>query len=311
MRLYLGATGPHLLPTLLVALAGCATLPQDPVERALYGDLRHIVDTEERLGWLIDDYEIAEATPSALQSVCQVAVEQRMGLLDWLDARIAEEGGSAEQVYEAAGKDLSAAEELLTLERIQALLERADAEAGDKCPFFLEPDPDFRGMQADAERFVLLAESGGGFGIVLQGRDLLLGGGGGLRVMPGYGFSDRFGAFVGIELGGNGAISPTEDDGAQRFLARPSGAVPLLLRFYDNTWIYDVELAAIAEYYDSTVTLPGFRISGGVGIGAVRIGSFMPFAVGTLAYEIMPPFRDLPLTHTFKLGTRVGLNIDP
>lgn len=292
-------------------LAGCATLPDPPAERALYSDLRQIVETRERVGWIIDDHELDDAMNSALQSVCQTEVEARIGLLDWFDERIVVEGGPAEEAYEEADEDLGEIEELLTLERMKALLERADAAADEQCPFWLSPDPDFTGVQTDTERFVILAESAGGLGILLEDGEVLLGGGGGLRLLPGYGFNDRIVLVGGIELGGTGAISQSSDDGSQDVVARPAGAIPLILRIHDETWLYDVEVAAVTQYHDGTIRTPGFRVAGAVGIGSVRIGSFMPYAMGLVAYELYPEFRDLPFTHSFRLGTRVGINYDP
>ena len=286
-------------------------MPQPPAERALYSDLRQIVETRERVGWIIDDHELDDAMNTALQSVCQTEVETRIGLLDWFDERIATEGGPAEQAYHEADDDLGAIEELLTLERMKALLERADAASEEQCPFWLSPDPDFTGVQTDTERFVLLAESAGGLGILVEDGDVLLGGGGGLRLLPGYGFDDRFVLVGGIELGGTGAITQASEDGSQDVVARPAGAVPIILRIHDDTLLYDIELAAVTQYHDGTIRTPGGRVAGAFGIGSIRIGSFMPYAMGLVAYELYPEFRDLPLTHSFRLGTRVGINYDP
>jgi hypothetical protein len=37
----------------------------------------------------------------------------------------------------------------------------------------------------------------------------------------------------------------------------------------------------------------------------------MPLLMGLIGYELYPADRDLPLTHTFRFGTRVGINYDP
>jgi hypothetical protein len=293
---------------------GCATLPNDPVERALYSDLRQIVDTEERVGWIIDRYEIQEVAPTALQSVCQVAEERRFGLLDWLDDRIEAEGGPAEELYAKNGGDLDDLDELLTLERMRAVLQYADEHAASECPFWFHPDPEFAGVQTDTQRFVAIAESMGGLMVIMRSDGASLGGGGGLRLLPGYGFSDRVTMFLGVEVGGSGAVSQTSDEegGGQSFSARPVGGIPLLLRIHDDTWVYDVEVTPLAQYYQEQISLPpGFRTAFGVGIGSVRIGSIMPFGVGFLAYEFMPPFLDLPASHSIRIGTRVGINYDP
>jgi hypothetical protein len=292
---------------------GCATLPDDPVERALYADLRQIVDTEERVGWIIDKYEVQQVAPTALQSVCQVSQQRRFGLLDWLGDRIEAEGGPAEDAYAQNGHDLDELAELLTLERMRLVLQYTDEHAEEECPFWYSPDPEFAGVQTDTNRFVGIAESMGGLMVIMRSDGASLGGGGGLRLLPGFGFSDRVTMFLGIEVGGSGAVSQdSEDEGGQSFSARPVGGVPLLLRLHDDTWVYDFEVTPLAQYYQEEVSMPpGFRAAFGVGIGSVRIGSIMPFGVGFLAYEFMPSFLDLPASHSIRIGTRVGLNYDP
>jgi hypothetical protein len=294
-------------------VGGCATLPEHPVERALYSDLRQIVDTEQRVGWLVDVYEIPEHAPTALQSVCQVEVEHRLKLLDWFDRRIEEEGGPAEEAYESNGHDLGAIDELLTLERMRLLLEFTDERAEAECPFYYRPDPEFAGVQTDTNRFVGLIESTGGLQMLITTRGVAVGGSGGFRLLPGFGISDRFTLAAGLELGGTGTLSLSQDEsGSQQFAARPYGAVPLLLRLHDDTWVYDFEVAALAQYYNDQITVPpGFRVAFGIGLGTTRIGAIMPVGVGLIAYELMPAFQDLPVTHTIQIGTRVGINYDP
>ncbi len=297
----------------LSLLCGCATLPEDPVHRALYADLRQIVDTEQRIGWLVDDYEVVEHAPTAFQSVCQVPVEKRFGLLDWFDRRIEEEGGPAEEAFEREGHDLSAIDELLTLERMRLLLQYTDERAEEQCPFYYRPDPKFAGVQTDTHRFVGLAESIGGLLMIITRDGVSFGGGGGFRLLPGYGITDRLTLATGIELGGSGSLTlnPNEE-GEQSFSARPYGGTPVLLRLHDDTWVYDFEVTALTQYYNKTVALPpGFRVAFGVGIGSTRIGSIMPIGVGIVAYEFMPAFQDLPATHSIRIGTRIGLNYDP
>jgi hypothetical protein len=296
-----------------VTLVGCATAPDHPVQRSLYGDMRQLVETEERLGWLIDRAEIEDLAPAVLQSLCQVEEEQRIGLLDWLDERIEAEGGPAEEAYRRADEDLSAIKELLTLERIRGSLEYAELRASEDCPFYLTPDPEFRGVQADTERLVLVGESFGGLMLLFRDGSIDLGGGGAFRLMVGYGFSHVVTVLIGIEAGGAGAISAKRDEeGEQELSARPAGGVPLVVRFHDDTWIYDLEVAAITQYYrDQLILPPGVRAAGAIGISSVRIADFMPVASGFLAYEFYPEFEDLPRQHGIRIGTKVGINYDP
>ncbi len=295
----------------LVSGLGCATLPENHVQRALYSDARQVIETRQRLGWIIDRMEYEAAAPSLLQSVCQVPQGKRIELLDWLDARIEAEGGPAEAAYQREGEDLDAISELLTLERMLGALEYADALSSDDCPFWLEPDPEFDGVQTDTHRFVLLAETFGGPALIFKD-GVQLGGGGALRIMPGYGVSDRLTIALGVELGGSGALSGVGTDEEQEIVARPTGAVPLLLRIHDDTWVYDLELAAITQYYEDSLSIPpGARIALAGGIKTVRIGRIMPIALGFVAYEVEPAYRDLPISHAFRIGTRIGVDYDP
>lgn len=291
-----------------VPLVGCATLPGTPVRRALYSDVRQVVETRERIGWLADSYEIRNAAPTVLQSVCQVSEEDRVALLDWFDARIEAEGGPADVAFERTG-DLDDVEELLTLERMRDTLEHTDAMADTECPFWLKPDSEFAGVQTDTDRFILLGESGGGLSMIVRGDKILIGGGGGLRLMPGYGFTDRFTMAAGVELGGTGGVSPGDEEPS--LSARPHGGIPVLLRFNDDTWRYDLELTPLVQYIEGQVNHPGFRIAPAMGISSVRIAGIMPIIMGMVAYEFNPAFNELPASHTLRLGTRVGFDFDP
>ncbi len=303
----------HRIVIPLLATCGCATLPTQPAQRGLYQDARQIVETEERLGWQVDRLTIEEITPAMLMSLCRVEEEQRLGLLDWLDQRIETEGGPAEEAWLASGKNLSAISELLTLERIRAALEHADDVAAADCPFYIEPDPDFRGRQVETGRFLLIGESFGGLALLIrQDGSIGLGGGGSLRLLAAYGFDANVTAGVGLEGGGTGAIDAAADaSGDQQINVRPMGGVPFLLRFKDNTMMYDLEVAGLTQYYQDTLSTPGLRASFGLGFSSVRIGAFMPTASGFLAYEFYPAFRDLPAQHGIRLGTKVGVNFIP
>ncbi len=292
------------------AASGCATLPQPAPQRALYSDLRQIVQTRERVGWVIDRSEIEEAAPDALHSVCQVEVEQRFALLDWFEARIEAEGGPSRDSFERSG-ELSGLGEVMTLERMRALLEYADERAEKDCPYWMKPDAEFSGVQTDTDKFVIIAESMGRLSLLFgPDNDVNVGAGGAFRIIPSYGVSDRVTLGAGIELGGLGTLSQAGDD--QKLSARPIGAIPLLVRLHDDTWLYDFEVTPMVQYHDSTISWPpGIRGAFALGIGAVRIGSIMPVGMAYIGYEYQPTFRDLPRTHALSIGTRVDVNFDP
>jgi hypothetical protein len=180
-----------------LGLAACATtLPPDPVERALYVDTLTLVRSQARDEWTVDRIAQDEIAPGVAWSACQVAPDRRRALLSWLDGQIANEesrlGGDARAAWLARGKELGDVDDLLELQRVRAALASIDERAASDCPFWLEEDPEFIGMQGDAHRFILYVESRGQLALNVQssGGARFSGGGGG-RVLLGGGLSDR------------------------------------------------------------------------------------------------------------------------
>src|SRR5688572_20504865 len=166
---------PHPMRGVLALLAvtgiGCGATPPRTAERALYLDLRKIVELQESTDWVVDRLEIEEVSPQVMRSVCQVEAPARARLISWLDRRIGEEGGPAEEAWRREGRDLGAISGLLRLERIRLVLGWAHANADADCPFWLETDPHFAGLQIDDARFVLLAESLGSGALFFRGSE--------------------------------------------------------------------------------------------------------------------------------------------
>ncbi len=301
-----------LLIVLPAALLGCGTaLPPAPATRSLYLDLRRVVETRQRTEWVADQAEVASLTSTTLRSACATTPETRADLETWIDAELAARGGSAEAMWRREGQSLgSATREALTLERVRLLVRNARAHAAADCPFWLRPEARFAGVHGDARRFVLLLESAGGGALVLQNGGLSLGGGGLARVLPAWGFSDRLTMGLGAELGAIGSFATSTDDRALQ--ASISGSVPLLMRLQNATRIYDFEVAVTGRFFDGVSRIqPGLRVSAGLGLSTLRVGAIMPLALLWVGYEVQPAYDGMPETHTFRLGTRVGLDIDP
>ncbi len=290
---------------ILAIVAGCSAMPEERAERALYDDLRRLVETEQRTTWMIDRYEIEQLMAPALVSVCQVEPARRTALKAWLQDRIAQDGGPARARYEAdPDADL---DEVLALERVALLLDSATAVTAKDCPFWLEPDPEFSGLQGSRRRLVILGESQGGLAGYLRDEKFTIGGAGSGRLLLGYGFEDVTLA-LGAEVGGNGEFNVESSE----ITAGIAAAVPILLRFHDHTWSYDVELAGLSHWRDGALTWPpGFRLGGRVSVSGVRIGSFLPYLGGWIGYEFLPAHGDVPVVHTIKIGTIVGFDWDP
>ena len=291
--------------------AGCATWPHDPIERALYIDLTKAVELSNDTGWVVDRVQLENNAEGAMRSVCQVEPEQRRALEVWLDSRIQKLGGSAELVYKKHDRDLGAASGILELERVRALLKFADARAADDCPFWLEAKPDFRGVQSDADRLVILAETLGYGSLVLEGSNEALGGGGGGRVLIGTGLGPAWTLAIGGEVGGSGAFVRNEMR-TRTIETTFSAAVPVLLRYSRYSRLFDLEIAPAVRFDpDTDILPPGVRTSVAVGFSTMRSAAFMPYALLWLAYEYHPPDNRGPEDHSLHIGTRVGVDWDP
>ena len=83
MRPFLG------LALLAVAALGCGTtLPPDRPTRALYLDLRRVVETRQRTEWVADRAEVEALASQTLRSACGATVQTRTALEQWLDEEL-------------------------------------------------------------------------------------------------------------------------------------------------------------------------------------------------------------------------------
>jgi hypothetical protein len=299
----------------LPVATGCAVLPERGPERALYVDVRKAVALRESSEWVVDRMEIEAIAPSVMRSACQVSARDREGLLRWVDAQIERAGGPAEAQFRAArerGQEPRGSyAEALHLGRVRAVLRYAEAHA-EECPFWLEARTDFAGVQGDAQRFVLLAESAGAGGAIVSGRDVALAGGGRGRLLAGFGVASRLTLAVGAELGGIGTFRRDPGSGERVITGVFTAALPVMVRVLEFSRIIDLELAATARWSTDAVRLPpGVRAMVGYGFSTMRVGAFMPTAVLYLSYEYLPPATAEAAEHVIQLGTKVGLDWDP
>jgi hypothetical protein len=295
----------------LVTLPACASLPNDPEARALYVDLRKGVELSNDTGWVADRIQLEANAEGALHSVCQVQAASRGELEAWLNGEIAGRGASAGEVYLRSGHNLAAVSELLSLERTRLLLRYAEQHAAVDCPFWLEPRADFAGVQGDAARFVVLAETRGFGGVVLQGGQAAIGGGGGGRLLLGRGLGPQLMLALGGEVGGTGAFV-ANDKGAHSLETTFTAAAPVVLRVTRFSRLIDVEMAPVVRLHpDGHALTPGGRAALGVGLAAMRNSAFMPYALISLGYEHHFAGHHLPADDALQIGTRVGVDWDP
>lgn len=260
---------------LALALAwGCAPfLPSQPAERALIRDVGRVVDVRQKVGWVVDEDEITAVLPDVLRSACRVDEATRAAGLRWLELEIARRGGPPEAAWRREGKRLDRIEELLFFSRSRLVLARADAWVREgKCPFWLEPDPKFDGIQVTGRRWIAGAEAGGRLIVGSESGVAGFGAGGGGRLLGGYGLDERHSLFLALE-GGGGA----------RFTSVPVGeratipdflaifAVPAVgRRTFGHSGFVEAELGFMAYFNQVAARIePGFRA--GVGVGGLYL----------------------------------------
>jgi hypothetical protein len=298
---------PLVLTTLLLSLPARAQAPgeessADPASiRSLRSDLERLVEVQQSGSWRIDRYEIEDMMPHALLSVCRSTPAARVDLLGVLEARIKELGGPVEAAY-AKNKDLSSLKTLLFVSRVRDLLAEAIKRAPTECPFQLEPQEHFRGVQGDDERFSLNIETGGLVQLRRSESRWTYGGGGLGRLLLSRGFGG-YSLMAGPELAGGAMLQP----GAESFVINYFPAIPLVLRIYDVSWHWDLETAALSWFQaDDTHVSFGVRAGLSVGVQSRRARGVIPWAGLTFAYEhyFAGP---RPAAEFLRGGLRVGL----
>lgn len=290
----------------MLAASGCLASPDPSSQRALYLDLRKIVESHEEAGWTRDQIRLHAGLEPALRSLCQVDPSSRSGLDAWLTARLGEQGGTPEELYRANGGSFNAAaREALSLTRTRALL-RYTEERAKECPFWLTSKPHFDGQQYDTGRFFVLAETSA-FGSVIMPDVPALGGGG--RLMLGHGLNSQLSLALGFDLAALGTLVARNGQGID---ATATIATPLQLRLSRLSTIYDFALAPVMSFETGRDAWPpGVRAEIGVGSTSLRATHSMNYSVIHLAYDLHPGKKKVDAQHTFHLGFRIGIDWAP
>lgn len=287
-------------------LLGCSPLPSQPAARGLYADLHRAVEFRESSDWVVDRLEVEHALEAVMESVCRSEPEAREDARLWIASEIEREGGASEGLYAQEGLSRRV-KRVRRMERVLTLLEAAEHAAGE-CPYWIEADGTFRGIESDEGRFVIFAETRGGGALLVTDGEVGIGGGGGGRLLLGRGFGPRLTLGVGFELGVDGRL-PQTPEGRRTFEGVLASSVPLLVRFANMSRVVDLELAW-TQRYDSP-TRHGFRVGIGYGLTTPRVSGLKPYGVLWIGYGVTPPSRGEPADHTLWLGTRVGFDWDP
>lgn len=307
--------GRHALLSFLAALSvglSAQNARAEPSERAVQGlihDLEKIVELQTSIGWKIDRYEYDKMMPDALQSLCRTSDDVHFAALTELDETIEGLGGPPEERFRLTGS-MKGLDEVLYESRVRALLLEGIRRAPDECPFWIEVEPNFKGIQTDAHRFTISAEGGGLFALQrVNGGTYEFGGGGSGRLFLGYGLNQHWTVLLGLELGGLAIFDQTE--AGTNFPLQFTGAMPIVARRLNISWHYDFELAPLA-FATQSERSPVFGVRGGflIGVSTLRIRKVMPWAgVGT-AIEYIFPVSSRPGMAVLKAGARVGFDYD-
>jgi len=291
-----------------MSVARPAWSAESRAREGLYFDARKIVATQENTGWEIDKYEIEDMMADALVSVCRTMPEARRHALETAERRVERLGGPLAAALDGGAKmdDLA---ELVSASRVEALLGEALRRAPDECPMWIEPDPDFEGVQTTAHRVTLNLEGGGQFVAQRTGAREDLGAGGTGRLLLGYGLSWRYSLLVGFEFGGNALFRRGDEE--VNFPLQFIAAAPLVLRHHLVTFHHDLELAPLVFFTDTDPRPSyGMRLGVTMGVSALRIRRIMPWAGLGLVTEYLFANSHRPHLVALRGGARVGFDWD-
>lgn len=275
---------------------------------ALLFDVQRIVAAESDGSWLIDELEQTAIRADVMESVCRATPEVRAQALVQLEQQ-RQLAGDAPQLYERAGNRLtSEVESALSLGRQLDALRRGVAAAG-TCPFWVRPDPGFRGRQSTRERWIVNFDTGGTAQLRRTQGEWAVGAGGFGRLLGGYTFTS-VSLLAGVEFGGGALVEPNEQPTS--LVVNYIPALPLLLRLHSDRWNVDVEAAGVGLFQASNTSL-SYGVRGGltVGVSALRVRGVLPWVGLAVATEYHFGNSARPEAWYLRGGLRVGGVWDP
>lgn len=282
---------------------------------SLLFDVRKVVEVQVSTGWKIDRYEYEKMMPDALLSVCRTTDETRSFAQAAAAREVTRLGGPLKDALERNGNRIDDLKDLLFATRVEHVLGEAVRRAPEECPLWVKPQRDFRSVQAGVDRFFLAAE-GGGQGLLQYAVDhapgttgFTLGGGGGGRVLLGRGFGQAWSVRVGPEMSGTALV---QRDGSTTSLPLQfQWALPVVVRYTDVSWHYNAEVAPLAMWAENDTKLRyGFRFGLMIGISALQVRSFIPWAGVGGAIEAFPDTDGRTVLVNLKGGLRAGVDWD-
>jgi hypothetical protein len=271
---------------------------------ALLFDLSRIVSAEENGGWLLDDLAQNEIHRDVMESVCRATAEVRARAQLRLREQSAAAGDARALFERAGGQRSSQVEAALEAQRTLAALQRGAAAAERECPFWLRPDPEFRGLQSLRDRWIVNFDTGGTATLRRSQGEWSVGAGGFGRVLGGYSFT-RVSLLAGIEFGGGALVVPNTHPTA--FVVNYIPALPVLLRWQRDAWNVDLEAASVGLFQAGNTRL-SYGLRGGVtvGVSGLRLRGILPWVGIGFASEYHFDNSARPAAWYLRGGLRVG-----
>jgi hypothetical protein len=200
-------------------------------------------------------------------------------------------------------------EAALETQRTLTALQRGIAVADRDCPFWLQPDPKFRGLQSMRDRWIVNFDTGGTLQLRYTQHDWTIGAGGFGRMLGGYSFT-RVSLLAGLELGGGALVAPNTHPTA--FLVNYIPAIPVLLRLHRNSWHVDLEAAAVSLFQAGNTQFSyGVRSGITIGVSGLRVRGILPWIGIGVATEYHFANSARPEAWYLRSGLRVGGVWDP
>ena len=296
-----------LLAALLTAARPARAADAEGAE-GLYRDIERIAAAQEAGEWFLDAAALREIEQPLFESVCHATADARAATRARL-LRESAAAGDARRLMAVHGWSgevkaaLSAQRRLLALDHALALATTPG------CPFWVLPEPGFRGRQTDFRKWTLSIETGGGPQLRFTKGTTTFGGGGNGRLLAGYGFANKLSLLVGPEFGGNAMVRPGTQ--ASQFVINYLPAVPIVLRLHRPTFHLEVETAPVALFQaDDTRFSWGGRVGVGLGFVTLRQRGFLPWAGIGASYEYYASGAR-PAAQYLRGGFRVGVMWPP
>lgn len=280
-------------------------MPEGKEERALMRDLTLIVSSGQQLGWTLDDVEVQAAMTNTMMSVCANSDATLATLTAWLAER--NRGVDLKREYEAHGESMDAIQEKVIHYRSALLLTEAmKLRAAGKCPFWIKPKGDFKGIQDDNGKFYFSFETGGRFFFRSETRDTM-GAGGIMRFMLGRGLSHRVSLRTGLEFSFTAQFADPSTEKPPALIFSTAAPLAVQYRFLSEYLEYELGPLAILDKSKNVVQW-GIHTGVGLGISRIRVRNLMPGIIFTVNYQFVPAQQGYQAAHQVSLGARAVLS---